>query len=132
MTRYITLIIMFLALCQINYAQSITVTSPTTGDIYQGCNTYNITWTDSGTSEFYSIDYSVDNGSTWTSIATFYNTSSGFYSWEVPNIQSTSALVRVQDSNNALVEGTSANFSMIAPLILVSPIGGESWEGGTT
>ncbi|MGB1031240.1 MAG: hypothetical protein ACPGWM_01435, partial [Flavobacteriales bacterium] len=115
------------------HSQTITITSPNGGEVWEGCTTENITWTDSGTSNFYSIDYSVDNGSSWTSIATFYNTTSGSYTWTIPNIQSTQALIRVQDSNNALVEDISnVPFSMIAPLILLSPNGGETWQGGTT
>lgn len=39
----------------------------------------------------------------------------------------------MQDSNNALIEDISSNnFSIIAPLLLISPNGGEVWEGGTT
>lgn len=114
------------------HAQTISITSPNGGEVWEGCTSENITWTESGTSNFYSIDYSVDNGSSWTSIATFYSTASGSYSWTIPNIQSTQALIRVQDSNNALVEDISnVPFSMIAPLLLISPNGGETWEGGT-
>lgn len=110
--------------------QSINITSPNGGEVWQGCATQTITWTHSGTSDFYSIDYSVDNGGNWTSIATFYNTTVGEYDWTVPNIQSTQVLIRVQDSNNNAIEDISAStFSMAAPLLLTSPNGSEVIEG---
>ncbi|MBI1268730.1 MAG: hypothetical protein GC193_15045 [Cryomorphaceae bacterium] len=115
------------------FSQSITILTPNGGNIYQGCTTQNITWVDNGTSNFYTIDYSTDNGASWTSIATFYNTTSGSYAWTVPNIQSTQALIRIQDSNNNLIQDVSDSvFSMIAPLIVTSPNGGEAWAGGST
>lgn len=111
--------------------QTIDLLTPNGGEVWEGCTTQTITWVDAGTSDFYSIDYSVDNGTSWTSIATFYNTTIGEYEWTVPNLQSTQVLIRVQDSNNALIEDISAsNFSITAPLLLLSPNGGEVWEGG--
>jgi hypothetical protein len=113
-------------------SQSLTITSPNGAEVWQGCTVQTITWVDSGTSNFYSIDYSVDNGASWTSIATFYNTTLGQYSWTLPNIQSTQALVRVQDSNNTLISDVAnATFSMVAPLLLTSPNGGQQWTGGS-
>ncbi|MCH2198020.1 MAG: GPI anchored serine-threonine rich family protein [Flavobacteriales bacterium] len=112
-------------------AQTITITSPNGGEVWQGCTTQTITWNDSGTSNFYSIDYSINGGVNWTSIATFYNTTDGEYVWTVPNIQSTNVLIRVQDSNNNAIEDVSnLNFSLAAPLLLTYPNGNETIQGG--
>ena len=114
-------------------AQTITVTSPNGGEIWAGCTSKNITWTASGTSNFYSIDYSTDGGTNWTSVTSFYNTTSGSYSWTVPNINSSNCLVRITDSNNpGTKDQSNASFTITAPLILTSPNGGEKWEAGTT
>lgn len=112
-------------------AQSIVITSPNGGEVWQGCTTQTITWNNSGTSDFYSIDYSINGGSTWTSIATFYNTTSGEYDWDVPNLQSTNVLIRVQDSNNIAIQDISnISFSITASLLLTYPNGGETITGG--
>ena len=66
-----------------------------------GCYTHNITWNEGGTSDFYSIDYSTDNGATWTGITSFYNTTGGSYNWNIPDqISSANCLIKVTDSNN--------------------------------
>ncbi len=114
-------------------SQSITITSPNGGEVWAGCSTKNITWTSSSTSNFYSIDYSTDGGLNWTSVTSSYNTTSGSFSWTVPNINSSNCLVRVQDSQTPAVQDQSdTNFTITAPLILTSPNGGETWEAGTS
>ena len=60
--------------------QSIVITSPNGGESWPGCTQKTISWTAAGTSNYYSIDYSTTGGSSWTSIASFYNTTSGTYS----------------------------------------------------
>ncbi|MCW3083969.1 MAG: hypothetical protein JWP12_1335 [Bacteroidetes bacterium] len=113
-------------------AQTINVSSPNGGEIWAGCTVHNITWTSVGTSGFFSVDYSTNGGSTWTSLAT--NLAATSYSWTIPNTSSTNCLVRVFDYNTpATVDQSNAVFTITAPLILTSPNGGESWQvGGPT
>lgn len=113
-------------------AQSITLTSPNGGQTWAGCTEQNITWTSSGTSDYYSLDYSTDNGSSWTSITSYYNTTSGSYSWNVPNTSSGNCLIRITDSNNSGTSDISdAVFTITSPLTVTAPNGGEIWEGST-
>ena len=113
--------------------QSISITSPNGGENLDGCVTHTISWTASGTSNNYSIDYSIDNGANWTSVASFYFSTLGTFSWEVPNVSSSNCLVRVYDSNSpATVDVSDAVFSINGPLILLSPNGGENWVANTT
>ena len=60
-------------------------------------NTENIRWNAYGTgANTFTIDYSTDNGSTWTTISNSVPaTSSGVYPWTVPATVTNSALVRV-------------------------------------
>lgn len=113
-------------------AQTITVTSPNGSEVWAGCTVKNITWTASGTSGFFSVDYSTDGGTNWTSLATNLNATT--YSWTVPNTFSSNCLVRVFDFNTpAVSDQSNATFTITAPLILTSPNGGESWQvGGPT
>jgi hypothetical protein len=113
-------------------SQSITLTSPNGGQTWAGCTSQTITWNSSGTSDYYSLDYSTDNGSSWTSITSYYNTTSGSYSWTVPNTSSGICLIRITDSNNSGTSDVSdAVFTITSPLTVSSPNGGETWEGST-
>ncbi|MEI6348294.1 MAG: FlgD immunoglobulin-like domain containing protein [Bacteroidota bacterium] len=110
----------------------ITVTSPNGGEVWAGCTSHNITWTSSGVSNYFNIDYSTDNGATWVSVASSYYVTTGTYPWTVPNINSTACLLRIVDANTPSISDISnSTFSITAPLIITSANGGESWEGGT-
>lgn len=127
------LITCLIAITSFVFSQSITITSPNGGQVYPGCTVTTITWNSSGTTDYYSIDYSTDNGTTWTSITSFYNTTTRTYDWTVPNTSSGTCLIRIIDSNNSGISDQSdAVFTVTSPLTIVSPNGGESWEAGTS
>ena len=114
---------------------TITVISPNGGEILNGCQTSNITWTRQGTSNYFNLDYSTDNGVTWNFMASNYYQSGTncSYSWTIPNISSTQALVRVYDFNNNIVKDSSNTIFTINPaLTITAPNGGETWQGGTS
>ncbi|HEX2899053.1 MAG TPA: CUB domain-containing protein, partial [Bacteroidia bacterium] len=115
-------------------AQTITVTSPNGGENWNGCVARNITWSMTGiASPYFDIDYSPDNGSNWVAVASNYFSPGGTYSWTLPNITSSSFLVRVKLSSNGTIQDVSnALFSVTGPLILTAPNGGQSWVSGTT
>ena len=46
------------------------------------------------------IYYSKDNGNNWVSIATSLNTISKTFEWDVPNLNSVDALIKVTDAQN--------------------------------
>jgi hypothetical protein len=118
--------------CTLLFSQSITVTSPNGAEVLPGCTIKTITWNSSGTTDYYSIDYSTDNGLTWTSITSFYNTVAKTYNWTVPNTSSGVCLVRIIDSNNSSISDISdAVFTVTSPLTVLLPNGGESWQGST-
>jgi len=126
-------LIAFVLSCTLLSAQSITVTSPNGSEVLPGCTIKTITWTSSGTTNYYSIDYSTDNGNTWTSITSFYNTVSGTYNWTVPNTSSGICLIRIVDSNNSSIFDISdAVFTVTSPLTVNAPNGAESWQAGTS
>ena len=60
-------------------AQSITVTQPNGGELLYGCQTYTIKWNSSGVSNWYDIHYSLNGGTTWTSVATNINITNNYY-----------------------------------------------------
>jgi hypothetical protein len=108
----------------------ITVTSPNGGEGLTGGSSYNITWTSSGGIANVLLEYSTNNGSSWTSIGGVTN--NGSYSWVVPNVNSSQCLVRVSDvtdldpsdqSNNTFTIGSFGGKS----ITVTSPNGGELW-----
>lgn len=114
-------------------SQTITVTSPNGGETWAGCSVHPITWTHSGTSGFFNVEYSTDNGGNWASLATNFQQSSspGSFSWTVPNLSSTQALVRIyQTGSPGITDQSNANFTITPALLVTSPNGGESWQVG--
>ncbi|CDW81888.1 subtilisin-like serine protease [Stylonychia lemnae] len=80
-------------------SNDITVTSPNGGESMVGLSTYTISWTNlpSASGQYY-LQYSVDNGSSWTNITS--NITGNAYAWSVPNIPSNQCLIKVLDYNN--------------------------------
>lgn len=98
----------------------ITITYPNGGEILNGTSTVNITWTFQQVSNYFSLYYSTNNGSSWNLINSYYYQTSGngSYSWTVPNVSSTQCLIRIVDSYNTIYNDTSdATFSIngVAP-----------------
>ena len=111
---------------------SIELTYPNIGGNYIAGMALPVAWADTNSSFFYNIDYSIDNGLTWTNIVTNYNTTSGQYNWTLPMISAPHVLVRVTDFiDNCKLDITDIGFSIaMSPIITVtSPNGSESLTG---
>jgi len=78
------------------------------------------------------IDFSSDNGASWTRISS--NNNSGAFTFAAPQLVSGECLVRVSDVNNPLLFGLSSQFSILAipEINTVIPNGGETWMYGNT
>jgi beta-lactamase superfamily II metal-dependent hydrolase len=91
---------------------SITVTSPNGGENWIIGTAYNITWTSTGTVSSLNIDYSTNNGTNWTSIATG-EANDGSFSWTIPSVTpSTTCLVRVQEADASPTDASNAVFTI--------------------
>jgi beta-lactamase superfamily II metal-dependent hydrolase len=87
-------------------ATSLTVTSPNGGESWSGGNSRAITWTSSNVSNV-KLEYTLNNGTSWTVIASSVAASTGSYTWMVPNTGSTQARVRATDALNGTPVDTS-------------------------
>jgi len=76
---------------------TLTVTAPNGGESLAGGSSYAIAWTSSYVSNV-KLEYSLDNGSTWTVIASSVAASTGSYTWTVPSSASSQAKVRATDA----------------------------------
>ena len=86
----------------------IKIKTPNGAESLTGCQSYNITWSEPATAiGSYNFNYSTNGGTTWTTIATNYATTSGTYSWIVPNISAPVLLVKVASATNATIYDVS-------------------------
>ncbi|MFA6024848.1 MAG: LamG-like jellyroll fold domain-containing protein [Ignavibacteriaceae bacterium] len=115
------------------YNPKLTVTSPNGGENLKGGAEYEITWKNQN-SDSCAIDYSLNNGETWTSITKTYNAKVEKFTWSIPKVTSTQCLIRITDTYDLTVGDTSDKvFSIYAPgITLLSPKGGETWYLGET
>jgi hypothetical protein len=136
--KHILLTLLLIVNVLLGHAQSISLISPNGGETYNGCSTAKIRWSQQTLSNTVYIDYSLDGGLNWINALTKNNGKDGNDSinWNVPNINSTKARIRVRDANTLLArDSSSANFNIIAdPLngfTINSPNGGESFSPGS-
>lgn len=116
-------------------AKTITVLTPGEGEKLFANSSYNITWT-SANIEFVNIEFSSNNGATWSTIADSTE-SDGVYLWEnVPSISSSLCIIKISNSDNEdFFDMSAGNFEIINEneyLEVTLPNGGESFEAGTT
>jgi predicted nucleic-acid-binding Zn-ribbon protein len=124
--------VFLLLITLVSFAQSVTVTQPNGGEILYACQQYTVKWNATGTSNYYNIDYSLNNGAIWTSVASNLNITNGQYVWTVPNVESSTCLLRVRDKNDTTKQDMSdAVFTIHIPVVVTSPNGGESWVGNS-
>ncbi|MCF8457826.1 MAG: hypothetical protein K9H62_18005 [Bacteroidales bacterium] len=113
---------------------SITVTSPNGGEVFAGNSTHFITWTTSGLINFVEIWYSTDGGNIWDYIDD-YSLNDGEYEWNVPNVSTTNALIKINEVyNTSVVDVSDSTFTIneVIPIQVTTPNGGETLIGGST
>lgn len=95
---------------------TLTVTSPNGGETWDAGTAHNITWTSTGTVGNVKIEYSTNNGSSWTSVINS-TANDGSHSWTLPTINSTKCKVRISEASDGSPTDTSnAVFSIIIPI----------------
>ncbi|MFH0733773.1 MAG: T9SS type A sorting domain-containing protein [bacterium] len=110
---------------------SLTLLTPNGGEVWQAGTTKSITWQSQNIANV-NLDYSLDNGTNWISIASNIAINPGLYSWNIPaSLSSSVALIRISDYSNAAIKDISNSRFTISQLQLTSPVGGEKWQAGT-
>lgn len=113
---------------------SIIVVRPSVGEVVAGgTQNYAITWTGNGLASQKTFELSLDSGMTWTMIGGVSNDSMT-YAWDVPDTNSTRAMIRITDRNG--ITGKSGVFTIEqsapvpASILVVRPSAGEVINGG--
>ena len=114
--------------------QVIQVLSPNGGENWNENSSQPITWYSSQVSNV-KIEYTLNNGSTWSTI-TNSTPSVGYFLWSaLPNVPSTNARVRISDASDGYPSDASDSVFTISPqpaLKIISPDGGENWMSGAS
>ena len=95
-------------------------------------STHPVTWTSANfIASNYTIQYSVNGGSSWATIATNVPGTNTSYPWTVPDDPTSQGLVRVigfDASGIQIPDQSDSVFSITKPVVtVVSPNGGEDW-----
>lgn len=110
------------------------LTTPNGDEQLTAGNTFSITWEASSLIENVKVEYSTDNGLTWTETTPANTGNTGCYDWILPQTDSSQCLVKVSDAANPTSYDISDHvFSIQSPsanLILQTPNGGERLESG--
>lgn len=113
--------------------KSITLTSPNGGETWYINSNQQIKWNSTGVSTI-KIDYSINGGNAWTTIANNVNATTGYYNWAIPNTPSLMCKVKLTDvTSPTIYDISNSNFAISQAgqsLTLTSPNGGESWSIG--
>ncbi|AFN75236.1 hypothetical protein MROS_2004 [Melioribacter roseus P3M-2] len=115
--------------------ESLKITAPNGGEVIIEGTSYEIKWSGT-TSSLLNLYYSIDNGGKWAPIAdSIQNT--GVYVWfPVPSQISSQCKVRITNIEETAFDESDTTFSIIRSsnesLKIISPVGGEEWEAGTS
>jgi len=90
----------------------VTLLSPNGGEEWVVGTTQNITWKNGNVSNV-KLEYSTNNGSSWTTIISNTSATTGSYSWTVPDSLSTNCLVKISDvTDPGIADQSNAVFSI--------------------
>lgn len=110
----------------------IIVTAPNGGETWFAKTLQNITWINNAFNHNMNVSLSIDNGLTWTPLATNI-VNIGTYPCTVPDVYSDKCLVKVASAVNGTIQDVSNHVFTIYPEIKVtSPNGGEDFPATTT
>lgn len=99
---------------KVHIEKSIIALAPYSGSSLNVDEQTTITWDNFGTTTNYNIDYSIDNGATWQSIATNIPSSTYSYDWTVPNTPTFQAKIKISSStDNSVYDVTNESFAII-------------------
>lgn len=114
--------------------QEIEILSPNGGEGWAAGTSQDITWSSKDIS-FVKIEYTIDNGVTWTPIVES-TPSDGFYTWaQLPKGAASNCRLKISDATDGSPSDMSEDLFSITPepsINLTSPNGGETLQSGSS
>ncbi|TLY27950.1 MAG: hypothetical protein E6K56_10805, partial [Ignavibacteria bacterium] len=118
---------------RLQYPASIHLDGPNGGEVWQAGLAHQISW---ASTNCYSIkiDFSTNNGSSWSPVADHVPPGASPYNWTSPLLISSSCRARVSDDIvPALADASDTTFTLYTdPLRISHPHGGEQWFAGSS
>ncbi len=106
----------FVEIVPINTVKTASITSPNGGEDFKAGKSYPVTWNKPNQLATVFVEFSIDNGNTWTKAnETAINVMLGTYDWTTPIINSNEALVRLTDAVTAVEIDRTDNTFTITP-----------------
>jgi hypothetical protein len=109
------------------YTATLGVINPWGGETWGANTTKKLTWWYTGSIANVKLEYSLNNGSTWTTIVDSTSNPVREYNWYIPDVSSTQCLIRVSDVDGPAFAVTPSVFTIVGKPILLVPNGGELW-----
>jgi len=113
-------------------ADSVQILSPNGGEIFLSSQTYPIEWTYNNVDNF-KIEFSYDNGNSWSVVTPSVPASALKYNWVVPSQPSQYCKIRLTClDNNEVTDESDAVFTIPYPMVnIIYPVPGVTLENGT-
>ncbi|MCL5279579.1 MAG: hypothetical protein M1376_06700 [Planctomycetes bacterium] len=106
---------------------SITVLAPNGGEAFTSGQVVTVRWQSEGIAETVLVEFSIDNGTSWTPVYPPNVSNTGQYKWLVPLVDSAKAMIRVSSSNRLAIAATSKNTFSIVASTTVAALGNSGW-----
>ncbi len=90
---------------------TLTVTSPNGGENWTAGSTHTISWSGTGTVGNVIIQYSSNNGTSWSTVVSS-TANDGAYSWIVPQVSSSQCLVRISETDGSPSDTSNSVFTI--------------------
>lgn len=111
-----------------NHSNFTKIATPLTADTWNAGKSKSIQWISGNGVDTMKINYSTDNGSTWTQISA---SAVSKYDWVVPNTPSTTCMLRINSINRAGM-GDTVSFTIMPPLPTVTTAASGNWSSTAT
>lgn len=92
-------------------ANELVLTFPNGGEGFKPAEQQTVRWDALNNNGAFNLEYSTDNGNTWTNIATGIPAGNRYYNWSVPQALSGNCKVKISDANSS--DESDENFSII-------------------
>lgn len=111
--------------------QSLVLTNPVGGEklipSVTAFDTVYIQWDDYGSSGTYTLEFSSDNGSSWSTLSSTIPASSRIYNWGVPNTPTDQAKIRITNNTSLLTQTSNAFTITTMSAVSLDPVQCEGY-----
>ncbi len=111
---------------------AISLLAPNTATVLRPGTTIPISWNVSGAISALRIDFSPDDGASWTTVATNLDPAPASFNWTVPAVGTARGRLRISDRDNSATADLNDFPFAIDLFRITAPSEGERWSSGTS